>query len=377
MDDKLYLLIVDDEDVIVEMYTQIVDESLFHVYTSNSAESAISLMKNLKFDIVVSDLRMAGSTGMEILKYINEEHLATKFIMQTGYATVDTAIQAMKEGAYDFITKPVNLLHLKALLSKCRDSILTEKENLQLRSDNVRLEELNSIKEKFIAITNHELRTPLTIIKGYTDLMGLYIDDNTDEGLRDAINTIKMTLIDMDDIVSRMHNISSFNSNKITSEHVAVDLSQIITVMLKKFEIILKERNLNLEIHSPETPVIVQADKKNIRDAISEVFQNAIKFTEDGGTITITVTDDEQNNIVKISDTGIGISEDERDKIFDVFYESQNILYHSSGGSKFMGSSLGIGLSLVKEICEESNYDYKLESEIEKGTTFTFYFPKS
>ena len=117
MDDKLYLLIVDDEDVIVEMYTQIVDESLFHVYTSNSAESAISLMKNLKFDIVVSDLRMAGSTGMEILKYINEEHLPTKFIMQTGYATVDTAIQAMKEGAYDFITKPVNLLHLKALLS--------------------------------------------------------------------------------------------------------------------------------------------------------------------------------------------------------------------------------------------------------------------
>jgi signal transduction histidine kinase len=374
---KLLLLIVDDEEAILNMYEQVVDQELFNVYTAESAETAILLMKNISVDIVLSDLRMVSDSGLDILKYIHNEKLNTKFIMQTGYATVNTAVEAMKFGAYDFIQKPVNLNYLSALLSRVRERILTERENEKLKTDNLRLEELNDIKEKFIAITNHELRTPLTILKGYADLLALFTSDLKDENLRDAVETISGTVSDMDNIVSRMHNMTRFAKHKVPEINDTFDLNVLLLSLKQQYHIILKDRDQNCTFDFPNEASFVTGDEQHIKKAISEIIQNAIKFTEDGGDISVVLRSEKDCYSVTVKDTGVGIPKEEHEKIFDIFYEVQDLLYHSSSDSKFMGSSLGIGLSLVKDICKANNIRYELKSEPKVGTQFTFLFSKS
>lgn len=373
---KLLLLIVDDEEAILNMYEQVVDQELFNVYTAESAETAILLMKNISVDIVLSDLRMVSDSGLDILKYIHSEELNTKFIMQTGYATVNTAVEAMKFGAYDFIQKPVNLNYLAALLSRVRERILTERENEKLKTDNLRLEELNEIKEKFIAITNHELRTPLTILKGYTDLLGLFTSESNDDNLTDAVETIAGTVVDMDNIVSRMHNMTRFAKQKVPEIKDTFDLNLTLLSLKQQYHLVLKDRKHECDFSFPNEATFVTGDEQHIKKAISEIIQNAVKFTEDGGVIRIKLSEEDSRYALSVEDTGVGIPADEHEKIFDIFYEVQDLLYHSSSDTKFMGSSLGIGLALVKDICKANGIEYTLKSEPTIGTTFTFFFPK-
>jgi signal transduction histidine kinase len=374
---KLLLLIVDDEESILNMYEQVVDATLFNVYTAESAETAILLMKNIAVDIVLSDLRMVSDSGLDILKYIHTEKLQTKFIMQTGYATVNTAVEAMKFGAYDFIQKPVNLNYLAALLARVRERILTERENIQLKTDKLRLEELNEMKEKFIAITNHELRTPLTILKGYSDLLSIYLEDSQDKQLEDAVATISNTIADMDTVVSRMHNMTRFAKNKIPTLNETFDLNVLLLSLKQQFHIILRDRKQNCKFSFSNSGAFVTGDEKHIKKAISEVLQNAIKFTEDEGDISVVLRDNGSEYALEISDSGVGIEKSEQAKVFEIFYEVQNLLYHSTSDSKFMGSSLGIGLALVKDICQANNIRYELQSKPKQGTRFTFFFQKS
>jgi signal transduction histidine kinase len=371
---KLSVLLVDDEPEIIEMFEVILEKEKYTILKALSAEEAMELIDGQEFDIIVSDMRMTGATGLDVLKYINKKKHRSKFIIQTAYATVDIAIQAMKKGAYDFITKPVNLIHFKAIIEKCRTRILTEVENRQLKSDNLRLEELNEIKEKFIAITNHEIRTPLTILKGYTDLMEMYTQEYDDPDIKTTITTIKSTLKDLEFIAQRMHNISRFNVNKEESSPAKLELFHVVETVVEQLKIVIKDRELDLLLKRPKDYAYTFIDEHHLKIAVSEVIQNSIKFTKDGGKISISFQLEDDFVELHIKDNGIGISEDSKDKIFQIFYEAQDVMNHSTSKSKFMGSSLGIGLSLVKDICEKYGIHYRLDSELEKGTEFTFRF---
>jgi two-component system NtrC family sensor kinase len=375
MTQKINLLIVDDEEPIVEMYSHIVDKTYFSITTAFSAEGAMDILKNIPIDVVVSDYRMGGSnSGLDLLRFINNEGLKCKFIMQTGYATVDTAIQAMKEGAFDFVTKPLNLLHFKSILDKCRERIITEQENIKLKSENIKLEELNIIKEKFIAITNHELRTPLTILKGYADLLEIYTSEYDDKDLIETMDIIKSTVNDMDAIIQRMHHVTSFSSKKIKLEIKEFDLNKMLQLLLKQFDIIATSHFLKIEYESNLEIANYLGDEKYIKEACSEILQNAIKFTPDNGLIKVKLYTSDNQFVVQFIDNGIGIEEIDRERIFDIFYESQDILHHTTTKQNNLGSSLGVGLSLVKEICQAHNIQYKIESTRQKGSSFFLYF---
>lgn len=377
MDEKLFLLIVDDEESILNMYEQVIDDRFFSIVKAESAETAIMLMKNMSFDVILSDLRMEGDSGLEILKYIKKNNLNTKFIMQTGYATVNTAVEAMKNGAFDFIQKPVNLNYLNALLERVRDRVLTERENVQLKNDNMRLEELNMMKEKFIAITNHEIRTPLTILKGYSDLVAMSLPSNLERSIVESMDIIRRTLSDLENITSRMHDLTAFNHAKIEPVRKPVELQQLVDQLCQQFSLICSERKQKLSYTASVTRCMIEVDPHQVKQAVSEIIQNAIKFTPDSGHITVDLSEVDDRYRLLIKDTGIGIKSHEIDKIFDLFYEVQDLMYHSSSAERFMGSSLGVGLALVKDICESNQIDYDIQSEFGTGTIFTFLFKSS
>ena len=377
--DKLNVLLVDDEPEILNVFRSVLLKTdQYDVFTCENGQQAINFLNQTEFDIIVSDMKMPGETsGLDILEYVKEKQLPSKFIMQTGFATIDLAIRSMKSGAYDFITKPVNLNHFIALIEKCRHTIVTEKENSFLRSDNERLEELNRVKEKFITITNHELRTPLTILKGYTDLLQMYTKNIESEEIHQGLETIQDTLNDFEYIVTRMHTATKLTKSKQPIVHKRIVLYGLLCDVIHQFQVIVKERSLKLNIINEASDIAIHNDLFLLRKALREVVQNAIRFTPNRGTINIKLDSDGDVARISVQDSGVGISKEHQQYIFDMFYEGQDILNHSTSQSQFLGSSLGIGLYIVKEISEKCHFQIKCESSKARGTLFQFVFPLS
>ena len=172
------ILVIEDEDQVRESYIDMFKFFGYEVDAAPNGREGLSKIVKQDFDIVVTDLYMPEMNGLEVLNYIKKSKPYTEVIVITGFATLDNAIQAMKVGAYDYFTKPVDVDHVRIVLSKCVQQQRAKRENEELKSLNERLKELNEMKDKFITITNHELRTPLTVLKGYLELIDYYLQDS-------------------------------------------------------------------------------------------------------------------------------------------------------------------------------------------------------
>jgi signal transduction histidine kinase len=371
---KLSLLLVDDEPQMLDLLKAIVNEEEFVVITAENGKKALEFLKQHEFDIIISDMNMPGNiSGLDLLNFVKDKNLPTKFIMQTGYATVELAIEAMKKGAFDFLTKPVSLAHFTALLNKSRKAALTERENLILRTDNARLVELNKIKEKFIAITNHELRTPITILKGYLDLLETHIFQIENENAKKSFDTIKITMYDFESLIERMHMISQLQETKIKRNNLKFDLFSILEELELQLEPSFRKRKLNFSLSSGPGHFL-KNDKFLIKLAISEVLQNSIRFTANGGKISIKTEQENEKISLFIEDSGIGINVKDKENIFELFYEGGDSFNHSTSRDGFLGSSMGIGLAIVKLISEACNFETDIKSVEGEGTRFSFSF---
>lgn len=162
------ILIVDDERVVRHICQLSLETERYTIF---AAENGIKAMEWLRSEpeiaIVLSDLKMPGMTGLELLNAIKRDFPHVEVIIMTGFATIENAIEAMKLGAHDFLLKPLKAEQIRLVINKCREKIALSQENLALKRANEKLHELQTAKDKFIAITSHELRTPVSHLKGY------------------------------------------------------------------------------------------------------------------------------------------------------------------------------------------------------------------
>lgn len=369
------ILVVEDEEFIRMMFCQSFENWGFQVEEAENGKEALEKIQEGDFNIVVTDLNMPIMDGMELLRKTKEKWPYIEVIVITGFATIESAIEAMKIGAYDFILKPVNFEHVQFTINKCFKKIKTQAENTELMEMNTRLRELNELKDKFIYITNHELRTPLTIIKGYIDILETMISDN-DEDTREVVDILKDTTEELNELVERIHLLGNIeNSIQLRRKSEVIELKSLITKIYKELHPLFTKRKIELKIFVDKKPLLLEGDPRQIRIVLRELLQNALKFTPDGGKVVVRLEIKNQEIQYSVSDNGIGIPLDKQEIIFDPFYEIQNTINHRSSDSEFMGGGMGIGLSLVREIVNLHKGQIHLESEPGKGTLFTIKFP--
>ncbi|GAB4332827.1 MAG: response regulator [Calditrichia bacterium] len=369
------ILVVEDEEFIRMMFCQSFENWGFQVEEAENGKEALEKIQEGDFNIVVTDLNMPIMDGMELLRKTKEKWPYIEVIVITGFATIESAIEAMKIGAYDFILKPVNFEHVQFTINKCFKKIKSQAENTELMEMNTRLRELNELKDKFIYITNHELRTPLTIIKGYIDILETMISDN-DEDTREVVDILKDTTEELNELVERIHLLGNIeNSIQLRRKSEVIELKRLITKIYKELHPLFIKRKIELKIFVDKKPLLLEGDPRQIRIVLRELLQNALKFTPDGGKVVVRLEIKNQEIQYSVSDNGIGIPLDKQEIIFDPFYEIQNTINHRSSDSEFMGGGMGIGLSLVREIVNLHKGQIHLESEPGKGTLFTIKFP--
>lgn len=369
------LLVIEDEPIVRESYVDMFELLGYPVDTASNGQEGLNLISRKNYDIVITDLNMPVMDGLETLQRIKQKFPNIEVIVITGFATIENAINAMKQGAFDYITKPISLEHVKVLLNRCRQRISALHENDELKTLNAKLTEINEIKDKFITITNHELRTPLAVLKGYLELIDMSIDDKSDE-VSEYFETVTTTLKEMINLVERLHNLSETDRPDQLLEPEVFNLNEEIVTVANEMKILFKQRNIEFGAFTNQKEIMINANRDGIHRAMRELLQNALKFTEEGGKASLRAKREANNKVyISVQDSGIGIPASQLKVIFEPFYEVQDVMNHSTSQTEFMGGGIGVGLSIVRDILQSCNGEIDVQSEEGKGSTFTLILP--
>ena len=225
---------------------------------------------------------------------------------------------------------------------------------------------LDNMRKEFVADVSHELKTPITSIMGYADTL---LEGEYDEDTRTKfLNVISSEAKRMARLVTDLLTLSRYDNNKVTSEITSFDLGELVKKCLEKlkFEIEKKEHQIECFVTASVPPVI--ADKYGIERVILNILSNAIKYTSNHGVIKVYVGFVYNDAYIKVIDNGIGIPEEDLERIFDRFYRVDKARSREFGGT-------GLGLSIAKEILDQNKGSISIKSEVGKGTEVVIRIP--
>jgi signal transduction histidine kinase len=380
------LLVVDDEPDVVKSVQDLLRLD-YRVLGTTSATKAIEMMQADEIHVVMTDQRMPEMTGVEFLSRVRGEYPEAIRLLFTGYADIRAVIDAINQGnVYRYITKPWDPEELQSLIREAveRYELLVERKNLvamlqrknaELEQANAELSRANTLKSAFIQVASHELRTPLTILLGLTELTNLMSAPpivRTNLGRIDHAGRRMQKLVDQ--IVTMLSTGQFDHSLDRKPTDVAALLKEAADDVRPFIE--LRRQNLSLEL----TPDLGSAplDAPKLRDSINHLLLNAIKFTPDGGNIALRARRESDGAlIIQVSDTGSGIDEEAKARLFEPFFTGFDVAHHSSGQYEHMRKGIGLGLSIVRGWVEMHGGTISVESETGHGSTFTIRLPNS
>ncbi len=217
------------------------------------------------------------------------------------------------------------------------------------------LEQLDKTKSDFIDVAAHELRTPLTLVKGYTQMIETQMPSEIAPQMQEYLKSILTNTDRLHAIVNGMLEVAKIDNQVLDMHPHDVAISDVVNEVHTEFTLSLPERNLTLNFDSLDNLPTIQADPNLLFEVFYHLITNAIKYTPDGGSITVTgsaLKDAELGDAVEVSvrDTGIGIDPEHQELIFEKFYQTGDIALHSSGLTKFKGGGPGLGLAIAKGV---------------------------
>ncbi len=377
------ILVVDDEKEIRDfLFKALTRIGGFQVELAENGEEALKKMEKGKFDLVLTDLKMPSVDGLQLITEISRSKPETLTVLMTGHGTIDSAIEAMKRGASDYLTKPLNIDELIVRLRK----VLSEKQRfmglqsciVDLERANEELRKIDAMKSEFVSIASHELRTPLAAIKNAIQLILQGKTGAINENQTKFLSMAERNINRLTNILNNLLDLSKIESGKIELKFEDVVFKSLIELTVSSLRPQADGKSIKVISEISEGLPAVYGDKEKIEQILINLIGNAIKFTPEGGNIYVSATpfsEEREGGIshkvaISVKDTGIGISPEYLDSIFDKFYQVEGTLQRSVGGT-------GLGLAITKGLVETHQGKIWVESEVGKGSTFTFTLPAS
>jgi len=370
------ILVVDDEkEVRTVLFRALTQMGGFRVEVAESAEAALEKIAKEDFDLVLTDLRLPGRDGLQLVSEIVRTKPAIITIVLTGHASIDSALEAMKRGASDYLRKPVELQEMiirlqKALEERSRFVKLKEVAD-NLEKSNQELRRLDENKTEFISLASHELRTPLTIIKSQVQTV---LDGNLgriNKSQSEFLSTVASNVERLIRLVKDLLDLSRIQTGRIEMRCEEIEVIDLIHYILGLFKPEADKKSIHLKNEVPPGIGCVFADREKVERILLNLIGNSLKFTPAGGEISVSarVSGDAGNDmVIGVRDSGIGIPEPELGKIFEKFHQVEGSFSESAEGA-------GLGLAITKGLVEALHGRIWAESEVGKGSVFRFTLP--
>jgi two-component system sensor histidine kinase/response regulator len=363
--DTIKLLIIDDEEKILNRIERILSKEGYETDTAPNGATALSKLAGKRYDIVLTDINLPDKSGFEIMEHIRNSGLDILILVLTGYASVESAIRAIKMGAYDFIQKPVDAETLKLILFRAAERVTLKKEN----EKNLReLKKLNDLKDEFISVVSHDLRSPLSSIAGYASY--LVKKGNLTHTQQSYLVIIREIADDLYALVNELLDVSKIEAGVLQLNREETDIGELLTTSINSFILLATDKNTRIDFMSEVKDTVLRIDRMKILQVMNNLVNNAVKFTENGKImVTVRDTADYAAVIITIRDTGIGIPAEALESIF-----SKYSYFRSEGTRGEPGT--GLGLVICKRFVELHGGTIRAYSKVHEGSTFEIIIPR-
>jgi signal transduction histidine kinase len=375
------LLVVDDEPEVLRSVHDLFRRE-FRVLTFEHGGEAIKALETTEAPVILSDQRMPGMTGVDLLREVKRLRPETTRLLFTGYADIKAVIDAINEGhVFRYITKPWDPEEMVAVVRQAVEhhDLIVERRCLiaELRDRNEQLIEADRLKRAFIQVASHELNTPVAVVLGMAELWKMAQGPNATPAERGWIERIGGAGKRLAHTVERMLKLLRTDRFDHTLDLETTDLESVLLRAVADVQPFLQARLQTVSLQVDAELGSAEIDAGKIGDALTNLLVNAIKFTPDGGEIRIWAGPDGPERVqFRVTDCGCGITPEDRKHLFEPFFTGYDTLHHSSGDYQFGKKGLGLGLWLVKSFVELHNGRVEVESNPGEGSTFSFSIPR-
>jgi len=369
------ILVIDDEIGPRESLRMLLKPN-YQVHTADCVEAGIKLLREKQPDTIVMDIRMPGMTGIEGLRKIREIDPHLSVIMLTGFGALDTAKEALRLGANDYISKPFDAREMQDVIGRnverTRVQRTSEHAASEIKELNNRLLKELAQKERLASLGQasaefvHDISNPLTIVWGYVQLLAKRLEQSESEANQNATSVKELNIIEQNVRMCRelLTMWQSYGSVE-ASPPKPISVSQIVSEVVKSAHGMATQSGVNVQASICEDPCTLIGDTVQIQRAIQNVIINGIQAAaEKKGKVTVDCAQKDFYVDLRIEDNGTGINPGQLNRIFDPYFTT-----------KQAKSGTGLGLYIAKKVVEDHNGSIKVESTPDIGTLFTIRLP--
>lgn len=388
--DEKHLLVIDDEvEITRSIFRQF--RRKYKVHTATNANDALEIMDEKPIQVVLSDQRMPGMTGVDFFSEIKHKYPDALKMILTGYSDIEAVVGAINEGqVFRYLTKPWSPVELeiavreafekheliyknKKLLSELNlanksleKKVKERTKDLQLTND--KLKQMNIEKNKYVGIVAHDLRNPIGSAYNFSDLLITDYNDFPKEQHIKFLKIINERCSYSLNLIESFLDASKIESGILDMDFKKWDYSEIVSECIAQNDMFARKKSQKIIFEESDSTEIVLCDKNKIEQVINNLISNAIKYSPEHKNIWVQIVKQDKTLITKVIDEGQGIPENELESVFNVY---QTTSTQSTGGEK----STGLGLAIVKKIVEAHRGKIQVKSEIDNGSEFSFSLP--
>jgi two-component system sensor histidine kinase/response regulator len=361
MAERPKILIIDDEEVILDSCASILRAEKYEVAAAPDGTRGLEQAREFRPDVTVVDLKMPGLSGHDVIERLRALDPDAVVVVITGYATVSSAVESMRRGAYDFLPKPFTPDEFRLILRRA-----LEKRRLVLETAALRRER-EILRKHYAAIVSHELKSPLAAMQQMLFALVEELAPRITEEQKERLERMKVRIGDLLQIIHRWLRMLSVDMSRIRETFRTVSPSEIVAKAVESVQPLAVRKSIELTTSVDGTVGTVNGDEGTLIEALINVVGNAVEYSPPGSRVTIRTRSEGDQVLIAVTDTGAGIADVDLPRIFDDFYR---------GGAGAEGEGgCGLGLPLSRRLVRAHGGDISVTSRPGQGSTFVIRLP--